>query len=368
MDRPIGFQPKIQSETERRKAFGRGAAFNPPNRFVKIELAEEPDLTDYSPDEEDNEGPTKTEVFRDDSKSLLVYHKDPNTPFPTSMNIYRGCEHGCSYCYARQYHEYLGLSAGVDFESKIFAKFDAPELLRTAFAKRSWEPQVVSLSGATDVYQPLEARLRLTRRVLEVFLDFRNPVSIITKNALILRDLDIISELANRRLISVTLSITTMDEALRRKLEPRTATIEKRLEAVKKLSDIGVRVGVNVAPIIPGLTDQEVPEIVARAGEAGASRVSYTLLRLPYAVSDVFQNWIYENFPNRAEGVMKRIRETLGGNLSGKAFGRGVVASQQTQHIKRLFDLAVQRAGIPQLSSGITSDGFRRVGDTREMF
>lgn len=346
---------------------GRGTSRNPMNRFEKIHVAPDPD---FAPDAfEDEEPPPATEVYWDNSKSVIVYHKNPDIPFPASMNIYRGCEHGCSYCYARQYHEYLGLSTGLDFESKIFVKRDAAGLLRRTFMKPSWKPQVVSISGATDVYQPLEARLQITREVLKVFREFRNPVGIITKNALVTRDLDVLGELAGHDCAGVTLSITTLDEQLRRRLEPRTSTIAKRFEAIRELSEAGVPVGVNVAPIIPGLTDEDMPGILQRAREAGARWAGMTVLRLPYSVAEVFEGWLETHYPGRKEKVMRRVREANGGGVAGRAFdsdysGRGA----RVEGLIHLFELARRKAGFKGERSGMTADNFRRPGDTRSMF
>jgi DNA repair photolyase len=347
---------------------GRGAGVNPANRFERVHVAPEPGFAHDAFDDEP--APPKTEVFWDDSKSVIVYHKNPDIPIPASMNIYRGCEHGCSYCYARQYHEYLGLSTGLDFESKIFVKRNAAGLLRQTFFKPSWKPQVVSLSGATDVYQPLEARLRVTREVLKVFAEFRNPVGIITKNALVTRDLDVLAELAAHRCVSVVLSITTLDEDLRRVLEPRTSTIARRFEAIRKLTEAGVPLGVNVAPIIPGLTDEDMPGILKRAREAGARWAGMTVLRLPYSVAEVFEAWLEAHYPGRKEKVMRRVHEANGGGVAGRAFerdysGRGA----RVEGIFSLFEIARRKAGfIDGERSGMTAKNFRRPGSTRDMF
>lgn len=345
---------------------GRGAGINPANRFERVHVAND---ADFVCDAFDEDAPPVTEVYWDDSKSVIVHHKNPDIPFPASMNIYRGCEHGCSYCYARQYHEYLGLSTGLDFESKIFVKRDAARLLRETFLKPSWEPQVVSISGATDVYQPLEARLGITRQVLQVFAEFRNPVGIISKNALVTRDLDVLTELAKHNCVSVMLSITTLDEQLRRRLEPRTSTIEKRFEAVARLRDAGVPVGVMVAPIIPGLTDEDMPGILKRARQAGARWAGMTILRLPYSVAEVFEQWLETHYPGRKEKVMKRVREANGGGVAGRAFerdysGRGA----RVEGLLALFDLAKRKAGFRDERSGVTASNFRRPGDTKVMF
>jgi DNA repair photolyase len=240
---------------------GRGATDNPVNRFEKIHI--EPDA-DWNPDDEYGgcpQGP-RTQFFKDHSKTLITRNDSPDVGFMASLNPYRGCEHGCIYCYARPTHEYLGFSAGLDFESKIMVKEDAPELLRAELMSPKWQPQVIFMSGVTDCYQPVESRLKLTRRCLEVLAEFRNPVFIITKNRLVTRDIDLLSELARHNAAAVWLSITTLDAELRKLMEPRTSPPLARLAAIRELAQAGIPVGVNVAPIIPGLTDHEMPAIL----------------------------------------------------------------------------------------------------------
>jgi DNA repair photolyase len=262
-----------------------------------------------------------TQFIVDHSKSILYKNDSPDVGMGYSINVYRGCEHGCAYCRARPYHEYLGFNAGIDFESKIVVKHDAPELLRKTFDSPKWLPEVVMMSGNTDCYQPAERTYKLTRQVLEVFLEYRNPVSILTKNALILRDLDLLKELASMNLVSTLLSITTLDRELRRKLEPRTSTAEMKLRAIAELSKANIPVGVMVGPIIPGLNDNEVPTILKAAGEAGATRVAHTILRLPHAVAPIFINWLKTNYPEKADRVLTRIRMIRGGKLNDPNFG-----------------------------------------------
>ncbi len=263
----------------------------------------------------------QTQFFPDQTKSILFKNDSPDIPMAYSLNPYRGCEHGCAYCRARPYHEYLGFNAGIDFESKIMVKHDAPELLRREFMKQSWSPQCIMMSGNTDCYQPAEREYKITRKLLEVFLEFRNPVSILTKNALILRDLDILTELAKMNLVSTLISITSLDPDLRRKLEPRTSTAERKLKAMSELAKAGIPTGVMVGPIIPGLNDNEVPSILKRASEAGATRVAHTILRLPYAVAPIFTTWLEENFPEKANRVLTRIRMIRGGKLNDPNWG-----------------------------------------------
>ncbi len=342
---------------------GRGAAFNPENRFTQIRV-------EWQPHEEDVPAP-QTQFLHDDSQSIIVYNESPDIPYAAGINPYRGCEHGCIYCYARPYHEYLGLSAGLDFETKIFVKMRAAELLRREFSKPSWQPQAIGLSGVTDCYQPIERKLRITRGILEVCAEFRNPVMIVTKNALILRDLDVLTQLAKHRCVSVAISTTTLNEELRPLLEPRSSTGLKRLEAVEKLNEAGVPAGVLVAPIIPGLNDTEVAEILKRAAGAGAKFAGYTVVRLPHAVAPLFETWMREHFPLRAEKVLKRIREARGGAMHDPRFGKRMKGEGFTaEAIGRLFKLAARQAGLGESSRGpeLTAEGFRVPGTTRAMF
>lgn len=245
--------PKIKS---------RGANYNPPNRFEPIEYVRDPEWSEEDP------APT-TQFFKDTSRSLITYNDSPDVGFNASINPYRGCEHGCIYCYARPFHEYLGLSAGLDFETKIFVKEDAPALLRRELSSPKWKPQVIAMSGVTDPYQPIERRLRLTRRCLEVLVDFRNPVAIVTKNFLVTRDIDLLQRLAEYQAVCVFISVTTLKADLSRILEPRTSQPDRRLAAVEQLARAGIQTGVLVAPVIPGLTDHEMPAILQACAEAG---------------------------------------------------------------------------------------------------
>ena len=350
--------PPRPGETARAAPRGRGSAENPPNRFERLHYADDPEL-DREPD------PTRvrTEVFRDPSRSILAFNESPDLGFAASLNPYRGCEHGCAYCYARPYHEYLGFSAGLDFETRILAKESAPELLRAALLSRRWQPQVIALSGATDPYQPVEARLRITRRCLEVLAEFRNPVGVITKNRMVTRDADLLAELARHGAASVTVSITTLDPELQRRMEPRTSSPRLRLEAVERLARAGIPVNVNVAPVIPGLTDHEIPRILAAAAEAGASSAAWLLLRLPHGVAPLFSDWLERHYPERREKVLGRIRSVRGGQLNDPRFrsrmrGEGFFAEQ----VAGLFDLARRRAGLARRGPELRTDAFRRPG------
>lgn len=320
---------------------GRGAATNPPNRFVPLYREAIPGWT-----EGDDPSP-RTHFYKDSSRTILNTNDSPDIPFTYSVNPYRGCENGCSYCYARPGHEFLGLSAGLDFETQIFVKEDAPELLRKELASPKWVPQTVSLSGVTDPYQPVERRLQLTRRCLEVFAEFRNPVGIVTKSALVSRDRDLLGELAGFDAALVFLSVTTLDPDLARRMEPRAAAPAARLRALRELTDAGIPVGVLVAPIIPGLNDHEAPAILTAARAAGARCAGYVTLRLPFAVKDLFADWLERHYPERKERVLGRLRDARGGQLNDARFGRRMRGEGEWADVfSRLFRLHRERLGI----------------------
>ena len=286
--------------------------------------------------------------------------------FSVSLNPYRGCEHGCAYCYARPTHEYLGLSAGLDFERELFVKRDAAALLRRALAAPSWVPEPIALSGVTDPYQPLERRERVTRACLEVLAEHRQPVSLISKNHLVTRDLDLLSELAHHRAVAVTISITTLDDDLRASMEPRTSSPARRLAAIRALADAGVPVGVNVAPVIPGLTDAEIPTILAAAADAGAAFAGTVMLRLPHAVEEVFRSWLATLDPARARRVLARVREVRGGRLNDADFGRRMRGTgTYAEQIRSLYELALRRHGLERRPA-LSSDAFRVPGRARQ--
>ncbi|MEO5819885.1 MAG: PA0069 family radical SAM protein [Vicinamibacteraceae bacterium] len=345
---------------------GRGTAAQPANRFDRLHVAIEPDDEAEAVCDSDGDGrdrTVRTEFFRDHSRTVISTNDSPDIPFSASLNPYRGCEHGCIYCYARPTHEFLGLSAGLDFETRIFVKEDAPELLRAALSAPAWEPKVLAMSGVTDCYQPVERTLRLTRRCLEVLAEFRNPVGIVTKNALVARDADVLADLASDRCANVALSVTTLDEHLRRALEPRTSTADLRLEAVAKLNAAGVPAGVMIAPVIPGLNDHEIPAILARAAQAGARFAGYTMLRLPFAVKGLFDEWLTRHAPDRRAHVLSRIQDVRGGKLNDAQFGsRMTGAGPSAELIATLFKTARARAGIPSSGPPLRVDAFRRKG------
>jgi DNA repair photolyase len=333
---------------------GRGAGGNPPNRFEKIHLER---AEDWDPAEDSS---PKTQFLRDLSQSIITYNDSPDIPFNASLNVFRGCEHGCSYCYARNTHEYLGFSAGLDFETKIMVKENAPELLRRELSSRKWKPQTLAMSGVTDCYQPIERRLQLTRRCLAVLVEFRNPVSIITKNHLVTRDIDLLRELAAHHAVTVHLSINSLDSELARKLEPRAASPKMRLAAVEALAKAGVPVGVLVAPVIPALNDHEMPAVLAAAKEAGAGWAGTEILRLPLTVAPIFEQWLEQNVPGKKDKVLNRIRALRGGKLNDPRFGsrmrgEGIFADQ----ISQMFHVARRKVGLPEDGPELSTAAFR---------
>jgi len=336
---------------------GRGATINPPNRFEALHYE-----SDDWCDSEDPQRKVRTLYFRDDSQSVISYNDSPDLGFDASLNPYRGCEHGCAYCYARPTHEYLGFSAGLDFESRILVKTKAPELLRSELGHKAWKPQCLVLSGVTDAYQPIEGKLRLTRACLRVLADFRNPVFVVTKNHLVTRDRDYLAELAEVNASGVAISITTLERDLGGLLEPRASIPGFRLEAIAALRNAGVPVGVNVAPIIPGLNEHEVPGILKAAAAAGAQFAAYTVVRLPLAVAPIFVAWLETHFPERKEKILGRIRSMRNGKLNSSKFGsrmrgEGPVAEQ----IRQLFQVSCHRFGLDRGHFEVSAHAFHRI-------
>jgi DNA repair photolyase len=339
------FRPVIQETPQSQGPVrGRGASWSPANRFEKLHIdLNDPDVVDV--DSGTEERPRRaTQYFCDGTKSIITRNNSPDVGFETSLNPYRGCEHGCIYCYARPTHEYLGFSAGLDFESKIMVKTNAPELLRAELESRRWKPQTLVLSGVTDPYQPIERKLRITRGCLEVLAKFRNPVAIITKNRLVTRDIDILSNLAAFNAVAVNISVTSLDSNLQRVLEPRTSSPSARLDAVSQLRNAGIPIGAMVAPIIPGLTDHEVPKILDACAKAGAQFAAYTIVRFPWAVAPLFEHWLDEHFPDRKEKVLGRIRDMRANRLNNSKWhtrmtGEGIFAEQ----IASMFAVSCRR-------------------------
>ncbi len=332
---------------------GRGVSWNPPNRFERLHV-ERDGWTD--PDDP----PPRTELLRDATRSILARNESPDVGFDVGINPYRGCSHGCVYCYARPSHEYLGFSAGLDFETKILVKEEAPTLLREALSSPKWKPETIMLSGNTDAYQPTERRLRVTRRCLEVLAEFRNPVGIITKSYLVSRDVDLLGELARDRAAAVVLSITTLRNEVQRVMEPRASTPDRRLGAIRVLADAGIPVGVNVAPVVPGLTDHELPAILEAAADAGATFASYIVLRLPHGVKELFSEWLAQHFPDRKEKVLNRVRELRGGRLYDARFDvRGRGEGPWAEQLRALFHVTRDRLGLNH-RPGMSTAAFRR--------
>ncbi len=348
---------------------GRGAAANLQNRFERLGYAPDPDDDGTL----DDDAPKLTTLFfRDASKSAIAYNDSPDVGFDASVNPYRGCEHGCAYCYARPTHEYLGFSAGLDFESRIMVKEDAPALLRRELASKKWKPQVLALSGVTDCYQPIERKLKITRQLLEVLAEFRNPCVIITKNRLVTRDIDVLRELAKYDCIRVFVSVTTLDLSLNRILEPRTSSPAQRLAAIRQLADAGIPVGSLVAPVIPGLTDHEIAPIVEAVAEAGGKYAGYVTLRLPLAVAPLFEQWLDQHFPDRKNKILHRIQDLRGGKLNDSRFGERMRGSGPfAEQIKTMFTIACRKAKLDEWDRELSTEHFRRptfVGDQIELF
>lgn len=342
---------------------GRGAPDNPPGRFERLTLVVDPDA-ERDPDEP---GP-RTHFFRDSSRSILARNDSPDVGFAHSINPYRGCEHGCVYCYARPTHEFLGYSAGLDFETRILVKENAPELLRAELQSTRWQPEPIAVSGVTDAYQPVERRLALTRRCLEVLAEFRNPVLVITKNHLVTRDADLLQELAEHGAAAVFLSITTLDEPLQRVLEPRTSTPARRLDALAALAAAGIPTGVMMAPVIPGLTDHEIPRVLQVAAAAGARFAGFVPLRLPGAVAPLFEQWLELHRPARKDKVLNRVRALRGGKLNDARFrsrmrGEGTFAEQ----MRALFHAACRKQGLNREPLRLSAAAFRRPDATGQL-
>ena len=378
---------------------GRGTRVNPTGRFERARI--EPDLDALAnlpellpeemppeiPEENQQHSGTgefgdavrefdetrnrRTQAIPDPSRTAITTNRSPDIPFDASLNPYRGCEHGCAYCYARPTHEYLGYSAGLDFETKILVKDKAPELLRRELSAPRWKPQVVALSGVTDAYQPMERKLELTRRCIQVFAEFRNPITIITKNALVTRDIDLFKELNEVQAISVTLSMTTLDASLQRALEPRASAPHERLRAIERLAEAGIPTSVNIAPIIPGLTDSETPALLKAAADAGAQHAGHIVLRLPHGVRELFDDWLMTHRPLRREKVLHRLESLRGGErdsgkLNDPRFGSRMRGEGRfAEQISGLFNLIARRHGLDRPHSPLSAEAFRRPGGTQ---
>jgi DNA repair photolyase len=352
---PVKAEDEGRAEAPAEAIHGRGTAENPRNRFEPLVV-----IPDNAARDADDPGPV-TRFMRDATRTIIARNDSPDVGFDASVNPYRGCEHGCVYCYARPSHEYLGFSAGLDFETKILVKVDAAKLLRRELSSPRWRPQPLALSGVTDPYQPAERRLRITRACLEVLAEFRNPVVIVTKNQRVTRDADLLADLASHRAAIVNLSVTSLDPKLQRVMEPRTSIPAKRLAAIEHLSKAGIPVRVMIAPVIPGLNDHEIPAILKSAADAGARGATWVMLRLPFAVKELFEAWLDRHFPERKSKVLGRIREMREGRLNDSAFGTRMRGrGQMAEQIGALFDAARRKAAIREDIPPLNTLAFRR--------
>ena len=339
---------------------GKGAQINVANKFASQRV----EIEDYDGlDEALMPGKPPVEIYTETPKKIISTNSSPDIGMSASINPYQGCEHGCVYCYARNSHEYWGFSAGLDFETKLIFKPNAPQLLENEFLKPGYKPRIIMLSGNTDCYQPIEKKFELTRRLLQIFNKYQNPVGIITKNALVTRDLDVLKELAQSNLVQVIFSITSLDEKLRQKLEPRTASAAKKLAAMETLAHEGIPVGVMNAPIIPGLNHHETPEILKAASNSGASFASYAVVRLNGQISKIFHDWLVKNFPDRADKVWHQIQDLHGGNVNDTEFGRRVKGDGKiSEVIRKLFEVSKRKYFSEKSFEPLTTSHFRRGG------
>ena len=340
---------------------GRGTAANPQGRFEKLAHAPSDDGWRSLADLLAEEGAPPTQVEADASRSAIVRNRSPDLPFDRSLNPYRGCEHGCVYCYARPSHNFLGLSSGLDFETRLFAKHDLAQILRREIARPGYKAAPLALGTATDPYQPVERRLQITRRVLEVLAEAKHPVGIVTKSALVLRDLDLLKRMADEGLVRVAVSLTALDADLSRRLEPRAAAPHRRLETVALLAKAGIPAGVSLAPLIPGLTDHLIEPILTAAQGSGASSASMTLLRLPHDVKDLFEGWLDLYFPLKKARVLARIRDCRAGSLNDPRFGTRMTGEgPYAALLRRRFEVACRRLGLDAARPPLRADLFRR--------
>jgi DNA repair photolyase len=339
------------------QARGRGATVNMAGRFEAFSRS----LFDDGWQGLEELPPFRTEVFEEKPKTIITRNDSPDISFDRSINPYRGCEHGCSYCYARPAHAYMGLSPGLDFESKLFAKPNAAALLRAELSAKGYEPKTIALGANTDAYQPIERDRRITRAILEVLAEFNHPVGIVTKSALVTRDIDILGPMAKKGLVKVALSVTTLDPKLARAMEPRASTPTKRLAAIEQLSAAGIPTVVMVAPIIPAVNDSEIEAILKTAHMAGAREAGYVMLRLPHEVKDVFRDWLQATMPERAARVMSLVKSSSGGKDYDASFGkRQTGTGPYAWTIGRRFELACQRLGLNTAKVKLSTTHFRK--------
>ena len=341
---------------------GRGTSENPRNRFEPIETIRDSDIID--PEDPSPE----THFLKDTSRSIISTNESPDIGFDASINVYRGCEHGCIYCYARPTHEYLGFSAGLDFETKIVVKQNAPELLRRELASPRWSGEPIVMSGVTDGYQPIEAKLQITRRCLAVMAQCRQPVGIVTKSRLVVRDLDLLKRLAEADAVYVGISLTTLDAHLSAVMEPRASCPADRLRAMRELSDAGIPVAAILAPIIPGLNDREIPRLLESAAQAGATCATWVMLRLPYQVKALFLEWLQRHFPDRRARIVSQVRSMHGGELYRSTFGTRMRGTGPlAEQIAATFRVFADRCGLPRRLPQLSSASFRRPNMTGQL-
>jgi DNA repair photolyase len=332
---------------------GRGAVTNLQGRYERDQREAFDD--GWLPESEGGASPSlKTQLFEERAKSILTRNASPDIPFSVSLNPYRGCEHGCIYCFARPTHSYLGLSPGLDFESRLYAKINAPELLQRELSKKTYVPEPIALGVNTDAYQPVERTLQLTRRVIEVLHDHGHPFAAITKSSLIERDIDLLAPMAERGQVMAAVTITTLDAEIARTLEPRAATPMRRLRTIRALSEAGIPVGVSIAPVIPFVTEPDLERVLEACAQAGATSASYIVLRLPWEVAPLFKDWLAAHFPQRAERVMARVRDMRGGKDYDSSFARRMKGEGAwADLLKQRFDKAVKRLGLNARRHGI---------------
>lgn len=340
----------------RSKYRGRGAQVRIDNKFTKLSC-------EIDEEEEYNPSPG-TKVYIETPENIISINNSPDIPFRYSINPYQGCEHGCVYCYARNTHHYWGFGSGIDFETKIIAKPDAPALLEKKFLSKSWKPETIVLSGNTDCYQPVEKKLKITRQIFEIMAKYLHPVSIVTKNSLILRDIDILKFLAEKNLVRVIISITTINEEVRRILEPRTASVLKKLETIEKLNAAGIPAGVLIGPVIPGINYQEVPEILKKTSDVGAIFANYTMIRLNGDLGQIFKNWLAINFPDRVSKVWNQVCSLHGGKVSESVFGKrmrgeGPIADA----FRQIFNIAYKKYFNDKKLPDLNKQSFRKSGN-----
>ncbi|NNC96201.1 MAG: PA0069 family radical SAM protein [Chitinophagales bacterium] len=343
---------------------GRGSQINPSNKFDSSSY-----VSEYIEGIDENWElfGKKTKYYVSNSKSLVNKVNSPDVKYNLSINPYQGCEHGCVYCYARESHQYWGFGPGLDFESKIIVKPNAPELLEKYFRRRSYIAQPIMLSGNTDCYQPIERKLKITRRLLEVFLKYRNPVSIISKNYTMLRDLDLLKKLAEKNLVHVAISLTSLDKDLQQKMEPRTASPFKRLKTIKELSENGIPVQAMIAPVIPALTDHEIPALLQAAAAVGAESASYIVVRLNGNVSKVFENWVQIAYPSRSKRILSAISKCHNGNLNDSRFNTRMTGDGQlADAIKDLFEISRRKHFKNDIKRELDSSQFRVPGISKQ--